>query len=349
MHAWFRLFAIVLIAGCLSGANWWMPLPSRALAQGTPASWTALPAAGPAARWDHTLAADPATGRLVLFGGRDANGAPFGDTWIYSTADEVWEALPDPGPAARFGQAVTVDPEARAVWLFGGQADGATFFNDVWKFDLDALTWIEMPTGDARPSPRYGTSAVLDDRGQLLITHGFTFDGRFDDTWSLDPATGVWTDVSPAPETRPLKRCLHEAVWDDATSRMLLYGGCSSGFGPCPQGDLWAFDPATRAWSELTGATNPAGRSNPALVRDAASSSHWLIDGLTEAGYAADLWSLDVQSAGAAWSEVAQDGVVPEARASHDAAMLDGVVYLFGGYGVNGPLADFWSLRAGQE
>jgi N-acetylneuraminic acid mutarotase len=326
-----------------------MPLSSRVVAQEAPATWSAIAAAGPAARWDHTLSADPETGRLILFGGRDANGAPFSDTWTYSVTDEVWEALPAAGPSARFGQAVTVDPAARALWLFGGQADGATFFNDVWRFDLDTLTWSEVPTGDARPSPRYGTSAVLDGQGQLLISHGFTFEGRFDDTWSLDPATGVWTDVSPAPATRPLKRCLHEAVWDDATSRMLLYGGCSSGFGPCPQGDLWAFDPATRTWTMLAPATSPAARSNPALVRDEASSSLWLIDGLTEAGYVADLWSLDVQRAGAAWSEVVQDGVVPEARASHDAVVLDGVVYLFGGYGVNGPLADLWTLRAGLE
>jgi N-acetylneuraminic acid mutarotase len=309
----------------------------------------ALSASGPAARWDHTLSADPETGRLILFGGRDANGAPFSDTWTYSIADETWEALPAPGPSARFGQAVTVDPAARDLWLFGGQADGATFFNDVWRFDLDALTWSEVPTGEARPSPRYGTSAVLDGQGQVLISHGFTFEGRFDDTWSLDPASGVWTDVSPAPETRPLKRCLHEAVWDDATSRMLLYGGCSSGFGPCPQGDLWAFDPATRTWTMLAPATSPAARSNPALVRDEATSSLWLIDGLTEAGYAADLWSLDVQGTGVAWSEVVQDGIVPEARASHDATVLDGVVYLFGGYGVNGPLADLWTLPAGPE
>lgn len=254
MLSWFRVavavavfisvsvFRWMLIAGCLWGAFWPMLSPARALAQGAPAFWTAIPAAGPAARWDHTLAADPETGRLVLFGGRDANGAPFADTWLYSTADDAWEALPAPGPAARFGQAVTVDPAARALWLFGGQADGATFFNDVWKFDLDALTWTEATTGEARPSPRYGASAVLDDQGRLLISHGFTFEGRFDDTWPLD-----------------------------------------------------------------------------------------------------------LQEAGPAWTEIVQDGIVPNARASHDAAVLDGVVYLFGGYGVNGPLADFWTLEAGSR
>ena len=37
-------------------------------------------------------------------------------------------------------------------------------------------------------------------------------------------------------------------------------------------------------------------------------------------------------------------GVAPEPRASHDAALLGGDVYLFGGSGADGPLADLWLL-----
>jgi N-acetylneuraminic acid mutarotase len=289
------------------------------------------------------LVADSETGSLILFGGRDADGAPFGDTWVYAVADQTWTPVEGAAPAPRFGQAVTVDAANRALYLFGGQA-GEDFFNDVWRFDLDTLAWSEIAASDARPTPRYGTSAVLDGDGNILVSHGFTFEGRFDDTWSLDPATGIWTDLSPAAETRPLKRCLHEAVWDAEGNRMLLYGGCSSGFGPCPQGDLWAFDPATRTWTELTPAASPAARSNPALIRDDASGGIWLIDGLTEAGYTADLWQLDVAANAPVWSELAQGGGAPAPRASHDAVVLDGAVYLFGGFGDAGPLADLWML-----
>jgi hypothetical protein len=125
---------------------------------------------------------------------------------------------------------------------------------------------------------------------------------------------------------------------------MLLYGGCSSGFGPCPQGDLWALDPATRTWTDLTPLTSPAARSNPALVRDDADGAIWLVDGLTEAGYTADLWALDLIGEAPAWVEQAQGSSVPEPRASHDAAYLDGGIYLFGGNSNAGPRADFWVL-----
>jgi N-acetylneuraminic acid mutarotase len=319
-------------------------LSQPAAAQLPAGAWTVIDAPGPAARWDHSLSADPATGSLLLFGGRDAAGAPLADSWIYSVGNNSWALLDGPAPPPRFGHAVAIDIQNRALYLFGGQADSDTFFNDTWRFDLDARSWSEIPTSDDRPSPRYGTSAVLDGEGNLLISHGFTFEGRFDDTWSLDPESGIWTDVSSAPGTRPLKRCLHEAVWDAGQQRMLLYGGCSSGFGPCPQGDLWAFDPVNQTWTDHTPSTSPAARSNPALVRDDADGAVWLVDGLTEAGYTADLWMLDLIGDEPAWVEIAQGSVVPEPRASHDAAYLDGDIYLFGGNSNAGPLADFWVL-----
>jgi hypothetical protein len=332
---------MALLASFLAGL---VLLPLSPAARAEVPTWSVLAATGPAARWDHTLAADQETGQLILFGGRDSAGAPFGDTWVYAVEQNAWKRVEGAAPSPRFGHAVAVDAANRALYLFGGQADGATFFNDTWRFDLDDLAWSEIATSDSRPSPRYGTSAVLDDAGNLLISHGFTFEGRFDDTWSLDPASGLWSDVSPALETRPLKRCLHEAIWDAVGHRMLLYGGCSSGFGPCPQGDLWAFDPAARIWTELTPAERPAARSNPALIRDDVSGRIWLMDGLTEAGYAAELWSLDLTGDTPLWSRAAQGALVPAPRASHDAAVLDGDVYLFGGFADAGPLADLWLL-----
>ena len=336
------LFRVMLAIAVL--AAWLAPAPTHAQA----AAWRAIDAAGPAARWDHTLAADPESEALILFGGRDGAGEAFGDTRRYSAEDGSWTPIDGSAPSPRFGQAVAVDAANRALYLFGGQA-GPDFFNDAWRFDLDALTWAEIPTGDVRPSPRYGTSAVIDNDGNVLVSHGFTFEGRFDDTWSLDPATGVWTDVSPAPETRPLKRCLHEAVWDAASGRMLLFGGCASGFGPCPLGDLWAFDPAAGEWTELTPAAGPAARANPALIHDEASARTWVIDGLTEGGYTADLWMLDLGGDAPGWVELSPVDVAPAPRASHDAALLGGDIYLFGGFGPEGALADFWRLEGAGD
>lgn len=315
--------------------------------------WTAIggAAAGPGARWDHTLSADEAGGRLVLFGGRDAAAAPLGDTWLFDLEAETWEATDATGPSPRFGHAVAVDAEAGVLYLFGGQADGDTFFDDAWRLDLESLAWSELAAGVAAgPSARYGTSAVLDGRGNLLVSHGFTFEGRFDDTWALDLEAETWTDLSPAPETRPLKRCLHEAVWDGESERMLLFGGCSSGFGPCPQGDLWAFDPAARTWTLLAAAdVGPGARSNPALVVEPGGEGALLFGGLTEAGYAADLWTLPLGDAAATWTQSGAAGAAPSPRASHDAVVSGDCVFLYGGIGDDGALGDLWVLPLGGQ
>jgi len=329
------------LAGTLAGGQL-----SQGAAAASPNRWRLLSDAdGPAARWDHTLTAADADKQLVLFGGRGADFAALGDTWLYSLTDKRWQAVDAAGPSPRFGHAVAVDQAARRLYLFGGQA-GEEFYNDSWAFDLDERTWSQIDIGNgAAPSPRYGLGAVLDDGGQLVVSHGFTFDGRFDDTWALDLARGEWSDVSPTDGTRPLKRCLHEMVWDEPSARMLLFGGCSSGFGPCPQGDLWAFDPWERVWTQLDVGDGPTARSNPAMLFDAKGKRSLLIGGLTDAGYAADVWSGSGEGDAFSWRARQMDGAAPSARASHDAVMTRGDVYLFGGTGDAGPVADLWKLE----
>ena len=124
---------------------------------------------------------------------------------------------------------------------------------------------------------------------------------------------------------------------------MLLFGGCSSGFGPCPQGDLWSFDPATRIWHEVIVPENPTPRSNPAFVADTAGGRALLLGGLTDGGYAADLWALTLGEY-TLWQTITFAGEWPAARASHDTVYTDGQLYLFGGTSAEGAFGDLWTL-----
>jgi hypothetical protein len=296
----------------------------------------------PLARYDHALTGAGDT--LVLFGGR-ASGA-LGDTWIYDVKANLWrEVKASPSPEPRWGMATAYDAERKRVLLFGGQASG--FFNDVWAFDLAAETWSKLDITGAQPETRYGTSAVIDPEADvLLISHGFTSEGRFDDTWALDLKTNTWQDVSQdiSPSARPLKRCLHEAAFDVASRRMILYGGCSSGFGPCPQGDLWAFDPAAKTWAEIKGnGFIPTARSNPSLVNEG-TGTLWLFGGKTAKGHDSELWSLDAKTG--VWTlRITMDG--PTARSSHDATWdaLNKQLIVFGGSSDAGPLNDLWAFK----
>jgi hypothetical protein len=310
--------------------------------------WRDLTVAGPAPRFDHTLSADDEAKQLVLFGGRGADYVSLGDTWVYSFANRAWTQVAADGPSPRFGHAVAIDREAGRLLLFGGQS-ADQFFNDLWELDLGSLTWTQIDDGaGTAPSPRYGLAAVPDNDGRIIVSHGFTFQGRFNDTWRFDASGAGWQDVSPEGDgARPLNRCLHEQSWDAASKTMLLYGGCSSGFGPCPQGDLWRFDPAERTWTEITPGSGPTPRSNPALVADKSGERVLLVGGSTSDGYAMDVWEgkADGDSFAWTWLEVAGSG--PAGRASHDAVWSRGDLYLFGGTGVAGVTADLWKLSMG--
>lgn len=309
-------------------------------------SWRLLePPTSPPARWDHTLAADETTKRLILFGGRDAGGAPFGDTWLYDLVDHEWRQIEASGPDPRFGQAVALDRAKSNLLLFGGQS-GDIFYNDTWALDIAEETWSKLDAGDAiAPTPRYGLPGVIDGDGRFVVSHGFTFEGRFDDTWSFDLSSTTWTEISPpAGEDRPLKRCLHEMAWDEAGKRLILFGGCSSGFGPCPQGDLWVFDPSGGDWTQLQPSTGPSARSNPALAYDKRDRRLILIGGLSDSGYTNDIWSGVLGTEEFTWTLLNPGAGGPSPRASHDLVFARADMYLFGGTGDAGPTNELWKL-----
>jgi hypothetical protein len=305
--------------------------------------WSQVMAAnnGPPARYDHSAVFDPVRQQLVIFGGRDTE--TFGDTWIFDRATRMWRAVDAAGPAPRFGHGAVYDAAHRRMLIVMGQ--GADFFNDVWAFDLDQETWTELKANDRSamaPRPRYGQSAVLDAQGRVLISHGFSDQGRFDDTWAFDIAAARWINLTPTSGAKPLKRCLHALIYEPTSDRMILFGGCSSGFGPCPQGDLWAFDLKTTTWTELTpGGVTPAARSNTSLVYEAATRSLLLFGGKTERGPSAETWSYELDSK--VWTQLEHTDD-PSARSSQalDYDTQTGRALLFGGLAADGSSADLW-------
>ncbi|MBI3734522.1 MAG: hypothetical protein HY259_13860 [Chloroflexi bacterium] len=309
------------------------------------AGWAPINAvnSGPSPRYDQSALVDPVRQQLVVFGGR-GNGT-FGDTWILDFATRQWREVKGLGPAPRFGQAVVYDAAHRRMLLVMGE--GANFFNDVWAFDLDKETWASISASavaDNKPRPRYGQSAALDGKGRVIISHVFSDQGRFDDTWAFDSSTAQWSNLTPASGPKPLRRCLHELVYDSIADRVLMFGGCSSGFGPCPQGDLWAFDLKSNTWSELKpSGPAPTARSNPSMIYDAAGKRMVLFGGKTEGGASAELWSYDLSAN--RW--VTLGGAGPGARSSQSASYdaKNGRVVIFGGQVSGNASADIWEYR----
>jgi hypothetical protein len=323
------------------------PSPTPVEPTAMPPGWTQIILTGdqPPARYDHSALFDPVRGQLLVFGGR--GDGPLGDTWAFDMLARTWREVSGPGPEPRFGHGAVYDAATRRMIVVMGQGSKG-FFNDAWAFDLDQETWVQLKSNDTGngPRPRYGQSAALDGGARVLISHGFSDQGRFDDTWAFDLASADWVELTPAQGARPLKRCLHELNYDVARNQLILFGGCSSGFGPCPQGDMWAFDLSSQTWAELEPAGGrPSARSTPSLVYDGDGGRSWLFGGLTADGPSAEIWSYDIDRGG--WAQLESSGG-PSARSSQSASRnaQTGGILIFGGLTADGPSAELWMWNA---
>jgi len=298
-----------------------------ALAQ---SAYTLLPTddIAPSGRVDGTIAYDPATRQIYLFGGQ--SGDFQNDLWVYALDQKRWSQVRVSGtlPPARLGHTLLWDAKRNRLVMFGGQS--RSFFSDVWAFDVARGSWTQLARDDAGPSRRYSHSAILEPgRDRMVISHGFTSAGRFDDTWAFDLANNTWRNLTPS-GTKPLRRCLHHAVYDAERSQMLLFGGCASGFGPCPLGDLWAFDLNTNTWTERTGQVKPSPRTHYGMVFDDARSQLVVFGGQGN-GALNDTWEFDANRR--EWRQATLQGTPPPGRSRHQSAFASDqkTAFFFGG------------------
>jgi len=223
--------------------------------------------------------------------------------------------------------------------VFGGQA-GGSFFNDLWSFRGEDAAWAQLNPAEGAPAQRYGAAGALLEGGIFLISHGFTDDGRFDDSWSFVFDDVAWRDVSPG-TARPLKRCLVRGVWDVKRDRFLIFAGQTDG--QPFLGDLWAL--GANGWTEITSEPKPSPRNFYAMVAtDSASVALFGGNSADAPGPKNDLWFLDTSND--TWTQVEVEGEAPSPRYGHDAVWLPETrkLIVFGGHDASGDVNDLWAL-----
>jgi hypothetical protein len=309
-------------------------------------TWSELtPASGPAPT-SRTLSGaiyDPVAHAMIMFGGEDGGGR-LNDVWSFDLSAHTWTNItPSSGsmPAGRITPALVYDVDHHQMLLFSGLGVSNTFLNDTWAFDLNTHTWTELLPANPLPSIRYGVATCYDKIGKTqVIFAGFTFQGRFDDTWRFDPTGGgTWSNVTPA-GTSPLERCLHGAAYDELDRLMIMYGGQNGG----ALGDLWVFDLSTELWSELTPVSGPDPRWFSTFEYDRVNHRVTMFSGNRNTlGKANDVWVFDLSLN--EWVELFPAGTPPTARdgaaAIHVAS--EDRFYVFGGESTV-KLNDIWSL-----
>lgn len=218
------------------------------------------------------------------------------------------------------------------VFLFGGQ--DSAFLGDTWAFDLRSGGW-RLLDASAGPSSRIGHGLVAGRDGRIYLFGGYRSGaGYLGDTWRLDPATNIWTRLSPA--AAPPPRGYH-AMAAGADGRIYLFGGNTNG--GALLNDTWVFDTGTLSWSQVP-VDGPSPRRWHAMAAGGDGRIH-LFGGSDTSGYLGDTWALD--PATPRWIRLPAGS--PPARSSHAmAAGADGRVYLFGGRDSRDTLGDTWVL-----
>ena len=298
---------------------------------------------GPPVRLVPKMIFDAAHERLVVFGGVSGP-EPSGyryvdDTWVLDLdGPPEWKllAIPGPRPEPRAGHGAAYDAARHRLVIFGGfrfflGADGSIDFrymSDAWALSLEgAPRWQRLAPNGPQPDGRSGAALVYDGaRDRVLGIGGYNSgpdkDGTyFDEIWALDLTRpdAAW-DLLPQTPGAPEARAFALAARDEATDRLVLFGGQSAD--PTEytayHRDVWTLGLGPGgAWERL----DPAGplpplRYGEASAWDQATRRIALFGGvLVEENHARlldDFWSFDL--AATRWTQGDSTAALPAAR-----------------------------------
>ncbi len=180
---------------------------------------------------------DPLAGEVVNFAGFTSNGR-FDDTWRFNPAIPEWrDVTPASGsPLRRCLHSASYDSRDHRMIMYGGTNSGG--LNDIWAFDLNQDTWIELTPADS-PEGRFFPTNIYDSRNhRALIFGGFVRSGsRTNDVWAFDLTANTWQQLIPSGDL-PVARDGAVGVYIEDEDRMVIF----SGQGGSRLNDVWSLE-----------------------------------------------------------------------------------------------------------
>ena len=252
----------------------------------------------------------------------------------------AWRLLDAAGPAAREDHTWTLTGDGRTALLFGGR-DGATVFDDLWAYDLDADAWSQLSPGPG-PDARFGHEASWVEGIGLVIFAGQAGTTFFNDLWAYHPVANEWRKLQSTGDVPVARYGTCAALGPDG--RLWISHGFTSE--NARFSDTVAYDFESGAWTDET----PDAGGRP--VERCLHGCWWTDDGelalyagqTTGATALGDHWTL----ADGTWSQ--DEFALPPDRNLYARARLEGATLVFGGQDLDGGyLADLWLLPDGED
>ncbi len=180
---------------------------------------------GPAFLTEHTTIYDPASDRMIVFGGSYPDGSFSNDVFALElTGTPRWTPILPQGspPAPRAGHTAIYDPVRHRMIVFGGTA-GTPKYNDVWELTLSGSPeWHPLSPLGARP-PNWDHAAIYDPLGDRMIVVGGAGWDSDHAVWALPlSGTPAWSEVIVAGLAEVFFQ--HTMVYDPLGHRAIVLG-----------------------------------------------------------------------------------------------------------------------------
>jgi hypothetical protein len=218
----------------------------------------ATPPAGPGA----SLAYDPATRQLILFGENNSE-----STWSWNgTRWQQIDDATDPGctstcagsPPSRNTYGFAYDSASRALIMFGGNGN-----NDTWAWNGTSWTQVAdsadpgcTSTCTASPPAVLGTQMAFDTATNQMVLFGGSSNysgANLNDTWILSyhgGTTYTWAQVDDSVIANCTQNCtssppgrnVAEMAYDPATAQLVVFGGEQTAGNANGLNDTWTWN-----------------------------------------------------------------------------------------------------------
>ncbi|KAF8538437.1 hypothetical protein BDD12DRAFT_917694 [Trichophaea hybrida] len=257
-----------------------------------------------------------------------------------------------PSPFPRYGHAANaVSSKDGDIYIMGGLIRSQNVRGDLWMIEgnSERLESYPVMTTSEGPGPRVGHASLLVGNAFIVFGGDTKLDERdvLDETlYLLNTSTRQWSRASPHGH-RPSGRYGH--TLNILGSKLYIFGGqVDTVF----FNDLVAFDLNTlqhvgSKWEILVpgaeGSTDvPASRTNHTIVTW--KDKLFLFGGTNGVEWFNDVWSYDPQTN--QWTQLDCIGFIPSPREGHAAALVNDVMYIFGGRSSDGlDLGDLAAFR----
>jgi len=249
--------------------------------------WTKMsPTSSPKARSYHTMAFDPGTARIILYGGVESHGAALCDTWSYDLKNDAWtEVHPSPNPGPRTGHAMVYMGTPGTILLVGNGLD-------TWMYKASTQTWTKKGATIPYALDRIAATYDLVKNEVVMLAGGADCDSN-KDVYIYNVTGDKWSTLNLA--TSPGYRESPSMAYDSGTTTVAVFAGdharcMGSGGGGWipPNDDMWLYDRTTGNWTHVL--RGPVGAHGQAMAWVPTHGSAFMLGGMANGYSLRDSW-----------------------------------------------------------